>query len=212
LNGVEIKASSPEVSAVRPRPGVYPAVKRALDVVVAGVALVVLAPLMVLIALAIALDSPGPTIFRQQRIGRHSRRFAMYKFRTMRQGTPEVAKEILLHSGGMSAVTPVGRFLRRTSLDELPQFINVMLGQMSLVGPRPALYNQYDLIAARQEAGIDQVLPGISGYAQVKGREDLPIPEKVAYDTYYLTHLSFWLDLKILVLSVHALITAKGAY
>jgi O-antigen biosynthesis protein WbqP len=97
-------------------------------------------------------------------------------------------------------------------LDELPQFVNVALGQMSLVGPRPALYNQYDLIAARREVGIDQVLPGISGYAQVKGREDLPIPEKVAYDHYYVTHLSFWLDLKILFLSVYVLITAKGAY
>jgi len=136
----------------------------------------------------------------------------MYKFRTMRQGTPQMAKEALLQQGGAAAITRVGVFLRRASLDELPQFLNVVLGQMSVVGPRPALYNQYDLIAARREAGVDSLYPGITGYAQVMGREDLPLDEKVAFDRYYVEHVSFWLDVKIFVLSFRALITAKGAY
>jgi O-antigen biosynthesis protein WbqP len=215
LNGVGARASSCEtVETVRARlrPWGYLAFKRGLDTVVAGVALIVLSPFIALIMLAIRLDSPGPAIFRQQRIGRWGRSFAMYKFRTMRQGTPEVAKDMLLRNGGMAAVTRVGAFLRRTSLDELPQLVNVALGQMSLIGPRPALYNQYDLIDARRAAGVDQVLPGITGYAQVMGREDLPLADKVAYDAYYLAHLSLWLDAKIFVLSFRALITAKGAY
>ncbi len=212
MNGVSARTSSPET--VRPRlwPFRYALVKRVLDAAVAGVALIVLAPLIALITLAIRLDSPGPAIFRQQRIGQHSQLFAMYKFRTMRQGTPEVAKDVLLRGHGMKAVTRVGAVLRRTSLDELPQLWNVVLGQMSLVGPRPALYNQYDLIAARRVAGVDAVLPGITGYAQVMGREELPLHEKVVYDAYYVEHLSLRLDAKIFVLSFRALITAKGAY
>jgi lipopolysaccharide/colanic/teichoic acid biosynthesis glycosyltransferase len=187
-------------------------VKRGLDAVVAGAALIVLSPLLVLIGLAIRLDSPGPPLFLQQRIGRFSQPFAMYKFRTMRQGTPEMSKEALLQGGGAAAVTRVGSFLRRASFDELPQFLNVLLGQMSVVGPRPALYNQYDLIAARQEAGVDELFPGITGYAQVMGREDLLLDEKVAFDRYYVRHVSLWLDVKIFILTFYALITAKGAY
>jgi len=190
----------------------YRVVKRVIESMVAVVALVVLSPLIALIALAIALDTPGPAVFRQIRVGRHGEPFAMYKFRTMRQGTPEMSKEALLQSGGMGAVTRVGWFLRRTSLDELPQLANIVLGQMSLVGPRPALPSQHNLNTARRAAGIDQVLPGITGYAQVMGCEDLLLEEKVANDAYYVRHLSFWLDLKILALSVRALITAKRAY
>lgn len=212
MNGVESRASSPERVASGPRASRYVSAKRALDVLVAGPALVLLSPLIGLIALAIRLDSPGPAIFRQQRIGRHSQLFAMYKFRTMRVGTPEVAKDVLVRSGGMAAVTRLGGFLRRTSLDELPQLLNVVQGQMSLIGPRPALYNQYDLIDARRAVRVDSVLPGITGYAQVMGREELPLGEKVAYDAHYLEHLSFWLDLRIIALSVRALITGKGAY
>jgi len=123
-----------------------------------------------------------------------------------------MAKDALLQQGGAAAITRVGAVLRRASLDELPQFLNVVLGQMSVVGPRPALYNQYDLIAARREAGVDSLYPGITGYAQVMGREDLPLDEKVAFDRYYVEHVSLWLDVKIFVLSFRALITAKGAY
>lgn len=212
MNGVGSRASSPQRVASGPRSSRYFAAKRALDVLVAASALVLLSPVIGLIALAIRLDSPGSAIFRQQRIGRHSHLFGMYKFRTMRVGTPEVAKDVLVRSGGMAAVTRVGGFLRRTSLDELPQLLNVIQGQMSLIGPRPALYNQYDLIDARRAVGVDTMLPGITGYAQVMGREELPLGEKVAYDTHYLQHLSLWLDLKIIALSVRALVTGKGAY
>ena len=183
-----------------------------LDTVVAGFALTLLSPLLALIALAIRLDSPGAPVFRQKRIGRNSQPFAMYKFRTMRDGTPQMAKELLLQQGGGVAITRVGVFLRRTSLDELPQFLNVVLGQMSVVGPRPALYNQYDLIASRRDAGVDYLFPGITGYAQVMGREDLPLVEKVAFDSYYVKHVSFWLDVKIFFLSFYAVIIARGAY
>jgi O-antigen biosynthesis protein WbqP len=212
LSGVATRTSSPD--SVRARSGFqrYLAVKRSLDTVVAAAALIVLSPLLALIAIVIWCDSPGPPLFVQRRIGRHSRPFSMCKFRTMRQGTRQVAKEELLQAGGASAITRVGLVLRRTSLDELPQFFNVLVGQMSVVGPRPALYNQHDLIAARQEAGVDRLFPGITGYAQVMGREDLPLRAKVEFDRYYVEHVSFWLDLKIFFLSFYALFTAKGAY
>lgn len=218
LNGARVKTSPPERAGraerivLRPWQVSYRIVKRVIESMVAGLALIVLSPLIVLIVLAIRLDTPGPAVFRQVRVGRHGAPFAMYKFRTMRLGTPEMSKEALLQSGGMGAVTRVGWFLRRTSLDELPQLANIVLGQMSLVGPRPALPSQHNLNTARRAAGIDQVLPGITGYAQVMGSEDSPVDEKVANDIYYVRHLSFWLDLKILVLSVRALITAKRAY
>jgi len=201
-----------ELILLRPGQLSYGVVKRVIESMVAGLALIVLSPLIGLIALAITLDTTGTAVFRQIRVGRHGEPFAMYKFRTMRQGTPEMSKEALLQSGGMGAVTRVGWFLRRTSLDELPQLANIVLGQMSLVGPRPALPSQHNLNTARRAAGIDQVLPGITGYAQVMGCEDLLLEEKVANDAYYVRHLSFWLDLKILALSVRALITAKRAY
>ena len=212
MTGAGTRISSPESLRGRSRPRRYLAVKRWLDTVVAGAALILLSPLLALIVVVIWLDSPGPPLFLQRRIGRNSQPFAMYKFRTMRQGTPQISKEALLQGGGAAAITRVGSFLRRASFDELPQFLNVVLGQMSVVGPRPALYNQYDLIAARQEAGVDWLFPGITGYAQVMGREDLPLDEKVAFDRYYVEHVSFWLDVKIFILSFYALVTAKGAY
>lgn len=207
-----VRAAEQSFIVLTPRQLSYQAVKKGIDTAAAVVGLIVLSPLLALIALAIELDTRGPAVFRQMRVGRNGRPFAMYKFRTMRVGTPEMSKEALLQSGGMGAVTRVGWLLRRTSLDELPQLVNIALGQMSLVGPRPALPSQHNLNASRRALGIEQVLPGVTGYAQVLGREDRPLDEKVAYDADYVRNLSLWLDVKILLLSVRALITAKRAF
>jgi O-antigen biosynthesis protein WbqP len=190
----------------------YVRVKRLVDVLLAGTALIGLSPLLAFAALAVRLDSAGPVIFRQQRVGRHGRLFTMYKFRTMHRGTPEVAKDVLLQGGASGTITRVGRLLRRTSFDELPQLINILRGDMSVVGPRPALYNQHDLIEARRKAGVDRAVPGLTGYAQIMGREDLALADKVAYDAFYVDHISPGLDAKIFLQSFWALISAKGAY
>ena len=212
MSGADTLVSSNE-AALRRRPAhAYFAVKRIFDTVVAGFALLLLSPLFALTALAVRFDSPGPVIFRQRRIGLNGRSFTMYKFRTMRHGAPEMAKDILLQRGGIAAITRTGAVLRRTSLDELPQLFNVVRGDMSLVGPRPALHNQYDLIEARRKAAVDRVLPGITGYAQVMGREDLPLSEKVAYDAHYVRNMSLRLDAWIFARSFRVLVTGKGAY
>jgi O-antigen biosynthesis protein WbqP len=207
-----VRAAEQSFIVLTPRQLSYQAVKKSIDTAAAVVGLIVLSPLLALIALAIKLDTRGPAVFRQMRVGRNGRPFAMHKFRTMRVGTPEMSKEALLQSGGMGAVTRVGWLLRRTSLDELPQLVNIALGQMSLVGPRPALPSQHNLNAARRALGIEQVLPGVTGYAQVLGREDRPLDEKVAYDADYVRNISLSLDVKILLLSVRALMTAKRAF
>jgi O-antigen biosynthesis protein WbqP len=212
LTGADTLVSSND-SGLKRRPAQpYLLTKRIIDAVAAGCALVLLSPLLALSALAVRLDSPGPAIFRQRRIGLNGRPFIIYKFRTMRQGTPEVAKDVLLRRGGTATITRIGAVLRRTSLDELPQLFNVLRGDMSFVGPRPALHNQYDLIEARRKAAVDQVLPGITGYAQVMGREDLPLSQKIAYDTHYVKHMSLRLDAWIFLRSFRALFTGKGAY
>ena len=196
---------------VTPRPGgVHAAAKRVLDVVVAAAALIVLAPLLLALALAVRIESPGPALFRQRRVGRGSSEFIILKFRTMRAGTPDLASHLV--GPGSSRVTQLGRFLRRTSLDELPQLFNVLAGDMTLVGPRPALYNQDDLIALRQRLGIDALKPGVTGWAQVHGRDDLPVPAKVEYDREYLERLSPWLDLWIALRTPFALLSSRGVY
>jgi O-antigen biosynthesis protein WbqP len=181
-----------------------------MDVAGAAVLLVLLSPLLLLAALAIRLDSPGPVLFRQRRIGRGSGEFMIIKFRTMRVGTPDLASHLM--GPGSTRVTRVGRLLRRTSVDELPQLWNILLGQMSLVGPRPALYNQYDLIAMRQAAGVDALRPGVSGWAQIHGRDDIPLQTKVDFDRYYLEHCSVPLDLWILIRTVVTLFSSRGVY
>jgi O-antigen biosynthesis protein WbqP len=185
--------------------------KRLLDIIVSIVALIVLTPLAITLALIIRLDDPGPVFFRQRRIGQHGRHFTMLKFRTMRVDTPNVSTEIM-KAMGQSYVTRVGSFLRKTSLDELPQLWNILLGDMSFVGPRPALYNQADLIALREAAGVHSVRPGITGLAQIIGRDDLDISTKVAYDREYVSKRSFWLDLWILWRTVAAVVSARGNY
>lgn len=195
---------------VAPLPrGAHGALKRAADVLVSGVLLVVTSPFLAAIALAIRLDSPGPALFRQRRSGRGCSEFVILKFRTMRQGTPDLATHLM--GPAADRVTRLGRFLRRTSLDELPQLWNVFTGSMSLVGPRPALYNQDDLIAMRREEGVDALRPGLTGWAQVNGRDEIPMQEKVAYDRYYKENLSPWLDLRILWLTLSVTSSGRGA-
>ena len=170
--------------------------KRAFDFVVSLVALVVLAVPIVLLAAAVKLTSRGPVLYWSQRVGQGNRVFRMPKFRSMRIDTPEVATHLLAKPE--SYLTPVGSFLRKSSLDELPQLWSILKGDMSFVGPRPALFNQHDLIALRTQHGVDALVPGLTGWAQVNGRDDLPIPAKVALDAYYLQHRSLGLDLRIL--------------
>ena len=175
--------------------------KRCLDVILSLIALIVLSPLFLLIALAIRLDSPGRVIFSQKRVGMHKKLFSIYKFRTMRSDTPHDVPTNDL-AGSTSYITPVGRFLRMTSLDELPQLWNILKGEMSLIGPRPALWNQYDLIELRDQYGANDVRPGLSGWAQVNGyRGDTSIPARVEHDLWYIENWSFGLDLKILLMT-----------
>jgi O-antigen biosynthesis protein WbqP len=151
---------------------------------------------IVFLALCIRCTSHGPVLFWSDRVGRHNKLFRMPKFRTMRVGTPAVATHLLTDPDQF--LTPIGSFLRKSSLDELPQLWSILVGDMSFVGPRPALFNQFDLIALRTEHGIDKILPGLTGWAQINGRDELPIPEKVALDKFYLKHQSFRFDLLII--------------
>ena len=189
--------------------GVYPHVKRGADALLSLLALVCLSPLYLALALAVKLTSPGPALFRQKRVGRGGRLFTIYKFRTMRTDTPRDTATHLLSNPG-SYITPLGAFLRRSSLDELPQFFNVLKGDMSIVGPRPALYNQYDLIAAREKAGVNRVRPGITGWAQLNGRDELPLPVKVQYDREYVENLSLRMDVRCFFGSIWAVLRADG--
>ncbi|MET0272545.1 MAG: sugar transferase [Phenylobacterium sp.] len=182
--------------------------KRLVDIVASLAGLIVLTPVLAMVALAVRRDSPGPALHWSKRVGRHNRIFAMPKFRTMKTGAPDVATHLLDEPEAW--VTPLGRFLRRTSLDELPQLWSVLVGQMSLVGPRPALFNQDDLVALRTEAGIDSLRPGLTGWAQINGRDELPIPEKVRLDREYLERRSLALDLRILLATVVAAFSGRG--
>ena len=194
---------------VAPRPaGLAGEWRRLFDVVVALAALVLLSPVMLAVAIAIRLDTPGPVLFRQRRIGRGSSEFVLYKFRSMAVGTPDLATHLV--EPGRVSVTRVGRFIRVTSLDELPQLWNILRGDMSLVGPRPALYNQHDLIALRRQAGVDALRPGMTGWAQINGRDEIPMERKVAYDREYLERQSPAFDLEILVRTALTLFHMRG--
>lgn len=182
--------------------------KRAIDVVVSLAALIALLPLFALVALAVRLESAGPAIFWSQRFGRDGELFAMPKFRTMQIGTPQLATHLLADAG--SHRTRIGGFLRRSSLDELPQFWSVLKGDMSLVGPRPALFNQFDLMELRRAAGVANLRPGITGWAQVNGRDDLELHEKVAYEAEYARRRSLKLDLWIIALTMTRLVRSRG--
>lgn len=182
--------------------------KRNFDILISAATLILMVLPIGLIAGMVRFTSPGPAIYWSDRIGRNNRIFRMPKFRTMRIDTPAVATHLMSDPGAY--LTPIGRFLRRTSLDELPQLWSILVGDMSVVGPRPALYNQDDLIALRTEAGVDRLMPGLTGWAQINGRDELPIPEKVALDAEYLRRMSFSFDLKILILTLLRVLRGEG--
>jgi O-antigen biosynthesis protein WbqP len=169
---------------------------------------VVLALPLLMVALAVKLTSPGPALYWSDRVGRHNRIFRMPKFRSMRIGTPAVATHLLQDPDAW--LTPIGAFLRKTSLDELPQLWSILAGDMSIVGPRPALFNQADLIALRTERGVHELVPGLTGWAQVNGRDELPIPQKVELDVEYLRRRSLLFDLRIVWLTVVKVLRRDG--
>lgn len=173
--------------------------KRLFDLALALPAALVLAVPVLVLALLVRLTSPGPALYWSDRVGRNNRIFRMPKFRSMRTGTPAVATHLL--QSPESYLTPIGSFLRKSSLDELPQLWSILRGDMSFVGPRPALFNQDDLIAQRTALGVDALVPGLTGWAQVNGRDELPIPQKVALDAEYLHRRSFRMDIEILALT-----------
>ncbi len=182
--------------------------KRLVDLAVALVAAVFLFLPIVMTALAVRLTSPGPALYWSDRVGRHNRIFKMPKFRSMRIDTPAVATHLLQNPEQW--LTPIGSFLRKSSLDELPQLWSILKGDMSFVGPRPALFNQGDLIALRTEKGVHELVPGLTGWAQVNGRDELPIPQKVALDAEYLQRRSLWFDLKILWMTALKVLAREG--
>lgn len=182
--------------------------KRLFDLAVALVAAVFLALPIVLVALAVKLTSPGPALYWSDRVGRRNRIFKMPKFRSMRIDTPAVATHLLQNPDQW--ITPIGSFLRKSSLDELPQLWCILKGDMSFVGPRPALFNQDDLIALRTEKGVHELVPGLTGWAQVNGRDELPIPKKVALDAEYLQRRSLLFDLKVLWMTALKVLARDG--
>lgn len=183
--------------------------KRLLDIVLSVFALVVLSPVFLALILAIRLDSPGPVLFRQKRVGIHKTYFRILKFRTMRIDTPsDTPTHLLAHP--QQWITRVGAFLRRTSLDELPQLINILKGEMSFIGPRPALWNQEDLVRERDQYGANDLVPGLSGWAQINGRDELPISVKAALDGEYAQKISFSFDVKCLFGTLRAVLRRDG--
>lgn len=183
--------------------------KQYLDIYLALMALIVLSPVFLALVIAIKLDSPGPVFFKQKRVGIHQKHFEILKFRTMRTDTPKDMPTHLLQDPDQY-ITKVGKFLRKTSLDELPQLINIVKGEMSIIGPRPALWNQYDLIEEREKYGANDILPGLTGWAQIHGRDELDIPEKAKLDGYYVDNLSFGLDVKCFFGTILSVLRSDG--
>ena len=182
--------------------------KRLFDITLSILAGVILLIPTILVAIAVRLTSKGPALYWSDRVGRLNQIFKMPKFRTMRVDTPAVATHLM--SDPRIYLTPIGAFLRKSSLDELPQLWSILVGDMSFVGPRPALFNQDDLIALRTEHGVEVLTPGLTGWAQINGRDELPIPQKVAYDVEYLQRRSFRFDLKILWLTLVKVLRREG--
>ncbi len=184
-------------------------IKRAVDFLGSLAGILFLSPVLAAVAAAIKLDSPGPVIFRQRRIGIHKTFFDVFKFRSMRADAPKDVPTALLENPE-SYITPLGAFLRRSSLDELPQLFNILKGDMSIVGPRPALWNQDDLAAERDKYGANDVLPGLTGWAQVNGRDELEIPVKARYDGEYVRRVGFLFDMYIIFKTVTNVLSSKG--
>ena len=183
--------------------------KRFLDVLLSACGILVLSPVYLLVALAIKIDDPGPVFFRQKRVGLHKSYFQILKFRTMKMETPKDVPTHLLENP-QQYITRVGRILRKTSLDELPQIFQIFTGDMSIIGPRPALWNQDDLIAERDKYGANDVRPGLTGWAQINGRNSITWEDKFRYDVWYVRNISFMLDVKILFLTVKKVFCREG--
>lgn len=183
--------------------------KRVIDIIISCGVLIVFSWLYLLIIIAIKIDSPGKVFFRQRRVGIHKTYFQILKFRTMREETPRDMPTHMLKDPDQY-ITRVGRFLRKTSMDEIPQFINILVGDMSMVGPRPALWNQFDLIEERDKYGANDLRPGLTGLAQINGRDELEISEKAKLDGYYVEHMSFWLDIKCIFNTLFSVLRSDG--
>ncbi len=182
--------------------------KRLFDILLAGILTVIFLPLIGLLSLAVKLTSPGPVLYWSDRVGKDNKIFKMPKFRSMKVDTPAVATHLLQNPE--QVLTPIGQFLRKSSLDELPQLWSILKGDMSFVGPRPALFNQDDLIPLRTEKGVHKLVPGLTGWAQINGRDELPIPDKVELDSEYMQRQSFGFDLMILWLTFVKVIKKEG--
>ena len=183
--------------------------KRLIDLLLSACAIVVLSPVYLLICIAIVADDPGPVFFRQKRVGIHKTHFLILKFRTMKVSTPKDVPTHLLENPEQY-ITRVGKFLRRTSLDELPQIFQIFTGKMAIIGPRPALWNQFDLIAERDKYGANDVRPGLTGWAQINGRDELPIDVKARFDGEYVENLSFAFDCKCFFGTIRSVLKSEG--
>lgn len=187
----------------------YLKIKRIIDVLLSLVGIIVLSPIFLILIVCIKLDSKGPILFKQKRVGIHKQHFYILKFRTMRTDTPKDTPTHLLKNPEQY-ITKMGKFLRKTSLDELPQIWNIFVGEMSIIGPRPALWNQYDLIAERDKYGANDVPPGLTGWAQVNGRDELPIEIKAKLDGEYVEKMSFSMDLKCFLKTIISVVKSDG--
>lgn len=184
-------------------------IKRLIDIILSLTGLIVLSPIFLILILAIKLDSRGPVLFKQKRVGLNKVHFNILKFRTMRIDTPKDTPTHLLENPDQY-ITKMGKFLRKTSLDELPQIWNIFVGQMSIIGPRPALWNQYDLIAERDKYCANDVRPGLTGWAQINGRDELPIDVKAKLDGEYIIKISFWMDVKCFFGTIVSVVKSDG--
>ncbi|MCA0981212.1 sugar transferase [Exiguobacterium aestuarii] len=183
--------------------------KRKIDFILALTGLIVLSPLFIGIMIAIKLESKGPVFFKQKRVGIHQSHFNILKFRTMRIDTPKDTPTHLLADPDQY-ITKIGKFLRKTSLDELPQIINILKGEMAIIGPRPALWNQYDLIDEREKYQANDVLPGLTGWAQINGRDELPIEYKAQLDGEYINKMTFWMDVRCFIGTIFSVLKSHG--
>lgn len=184
-------------------------IKRMVDLILSFIGLLSLSPLFLILIMAIKLDSPGPVLFKQKRVGLNKTHFDILKFRTMRIDTPKDTPTHLLENPEQY-ITNVGKFLRKTSLDELPQIWNIFVGQMSIIGPRPALWNQYDLIEERDKYNANNIPPGLTGWAQINGRDELPIEVKANLDGEYVENMSFWMDAKCFIFTIISVLKSDG--
>lgn len=187
----------------------YRKIKRGIDTVVSFIGMIILSPLFLVLVVAIKADSKGPILFKQTRVGIHKSQFNIYKFRTMRVDTPRDVPTHLLENPEQY-ITKTGKFLRKTSLDELPQIVNILKGDMAIVGPRPALWNQYDLIEERDKYGANDILPGLTGWAQINGRDELEIEEKARLDGEYVKNMSFFFDIRCIIKTLTSVLKSEG--